>query len=348
MSLRLFGPDGVCETANSLNINPKPQPIHCETGVDKVCVDVLTDNIIIYYTDGRVQDTGIKADCEKECFPSCYSSSPTGCLNCPGCPYNCIYLPKYCKPSTKYSYINGVQFTIDKELIFTYNDGNICSVGELCKCQTVMFSENQDPICGCPPAKCGDIYINLQTGNIFGFYGCSWGKIGNLQGPTGMSGFTGPTGWTGTTGWTGATGAPGFSTNTGSTGPTGWTGTTGSTGSTGVTGATGFTGSTGRTGATGTTGSTGRTGGTGWTGTTGRTGTTGWTGTTGATGTTGTTGSTGWTGNTGWTGYTGSTGTTGYTGCTGSTVRPVRAHVPDRCRAAIPRRPWQRPCAPPH
>ena len=154
-SLRLFGPDGVCGIVNSLT-SPTPPPIYCNTGVNKICVDALSNNIIIYYVDGRIQDTGIVANCGTDCFPTCYSS--TGCPACPGCPTSCQHLPKCCKPKGPYSYLNGVKYTCEREMVFTYNDGSSCSIGELCKCQTVIFSENQDPICGCPPAKCGDIY----------------------------------------------------------------------------------------------------------------------------------------------------------------------------------------------
>lgn len=253
-SLRLFGPDGVCAVAESLG-TPTPPPIYCNTGVNKICVDALTNNIIIYYIDGRIQDTGIVANCNTNCFPTCYSS--TGCIICPGCPTSCQHLPTYCKPKGPYSYINGVKYTCEKEMVFTYNDGTSCSIGELCKCQTVIFSENQDPICGCPPAKCGDIYINLETGNIFGFFGYNWDLIGNLQGHTGATGWTGPTG---------PQGIPGEASNTGASGPTGYTGTTGYTGPTGSTGSTGFTGPTGPccTGPTGAQGPTGTYTGTGF------------------------------------------------------------------------------------
>lgn len=232
-SLRSFGPDGVCSIANSLG-TPVPPPIYCNTGVNKICVDALTNNIIIYYVDGRIQDTGIVANCGTDCFPTCYSS--TGCVICPGCPTTCQHLPKYCKPKGPYSYLNGVKYTCEKEMVFTYNDGSSCSIGEICKCQTVIFSENQNPICGCPPAKCGDIYINLETGNIFGFFGYNWDLIGNLQGHTGPTGYTGYTGPTGPAGEASNTGA------TGSTGPTGYIGPTGPAGDSVNTGATGPTG----------------------------------------------------------------------------------------------------------
>lgn len=227
MSLRLFGPDGVCSTVISTS---NPTPTHCSTGVLKICVDALTNNIIIYYSDGRIQDTGISANCDSSCFPVCYTSS-TGCYSCPGCPNNC-QLSKSCKPKGPTSYLNGLKYTCEKELIFTYNDGSTCSIGEICKCQTVIFSENQDPVGGCPPAKCGDIYINLASGNIFGYFGCTWDIIGNLIGATGFTGFTG------STGATGPTGQPGEASNTGATGPTGSLGPTGPccTGPTGPTG----------------------------------------------------------------------------------------------------------------
>ncbi len=257
MSLRLFGPDGVCSTVSSTSY---PTPTHCSTGVLKICVDALTNHIIIYYADGGIQDTGISANCDASCFPVCYTSS-TGCYSCPGCPNNC-QLAKSCKPKGPTSYLNGLKYTCEKELIFTYNDGSTCSIGEICKCQTVIFSENQDPVGGCPAAKCGDIYINLQTGNIFGYFGCTWDIIGNLIGPTGFTGFTG---------WTGATGCTGF---TGPTGPccTGPTGATGLPGEATNTGATGYTGETGATGPTGQPGEASNTGATGWTGSTGSTG----------------------------------------------------------------------------
>jgi hypothetical protein len=82
-------------------------------------------------------------------------------------------------------------------MIFQYNDGTSCSLGEVCKCQTVIFSQNQIPVCDCPPAKCGDVFVNLETGDIYGFFGYAWDIIGNIKGATGPTGLLGPTGPTG-------------------------------------------------------------------------------------------------------------------------------------------------------
>lgn len=202
-SLRVFGPDAVCSQLTSFT-TPTPIPIQCNTGINNVCVDPLTRHIIIYYTDGNIQDTGIVANCGTSCFELC----EPGTCPCPGPTGTSIS----CTPRTLTSYINGVEYTKDNEMIFTYNDGNMCSLGEICKCQTVIFSQNQVPTCGCPPAKCGDIFINLETGNIYAYFGYAWDIIGNLighSGPTGPSGLVGPTGPVGLYEGTGFFG-PGF------------------------------------------------------------------------------------------------------------------------------------------
>jgi hypothetical protein len=107
----------------------------------------------------------------------------------------------------------------------------------------------------------GDGELAEDTGNLWVWSGTIWVDVGQVKGPTGVTGaastITGPTGYTGAasviTGPTGATGATGV---TGAasviTGPTGYTGPIGATGVSGaasvVTGPTGYTGPTGVTG----------------------------------------------------------------------------------------------------
>jgi hypothetical protein len=182
-SLKIFGPDGICSSIiNSSTPTPTP-PIHCNTGVSQVCVDPINNHIIIYYIDGNIQDTGIIANCGTNCFTSCDPPSNS-----------CYPDSVICKPKGPGSYLNGVQYTSDREMIFQYNDGTSCSLGEVCKCQTVIFSQNQIPVCDCPPAKCGDVFVNLETGDIYGFFGYAWDIIGNIKGATGPTGLLGPTG----------------------------------------------------------------------------------------------------------------------------------------------------------
>lgn len=179
--IRYFGPDGVCSNED-ISVYYPPIPPHCSTGIDNVCVNPLNNHIVVYYVDGRVQDTGIVANCGTNCFQTCIPSSSS-----------CITNAISCTPKKLNSYLNGVQFTNQKELIFTYNDGSTCSLGEICKCQTVIFSQNQIPTCGCPTANCGDVFINLATGNVYIFFGQAWDIIGNLHGDN-ATGPTGPTG----------------------------------------------------------------------------------------------------------------------------------------------------------
>lgn len=235
-----FGPDGVCGSGQC-SIQPiPPVPPPCDTNVTSVCINPLNNHIVLYYADGNVQDTGITADCGSSCFQNCPQSSNQTML--------CNPTAVSCTPKNANSFLNGAQYTNAQELIFTYTDGSSCNLGSMCKCQTVIFSQNQIPVCGNPVAKCGDVFINLANGNVYMFFGQSWDIIGNLQnmgptgttGSTGATGSTGSTGYTGCTGCTGPTGADGFSTNTGATGATGDTGYTGATGPTGTYSGTGF------------------------------------------------------------------------------------------------------------
>lgn len=201
-TLSIFGPDGVC--GNTINVHsfgpsppcpPYPPPL-CNTGVNNICVNPANNHIVVYYSDGRIQDTGIATNGNNSCFNTCPLPIITPSNTCQPTVVGCT-------PRNKYSYLNGVQYTSSGEMIFTYTDGSTCNLGEICKCQNVIFSQNQNPKCGCPIANCGDTYINLETGNIFKFYGYAWDTIGNMRGPTGAQGISG------------------YSTNTGATGPTG-------------------------------------------------------------------------------------------------------------------------------
>lgn len=199
--IRYFGGDGVCSRDEYSSLQPIPPiPLYCNTGIDNVCVNPLDSHIVVYYTDGRIQDTGIVANCGTNCFTNCSTSTPI-------MPSICNPTAISCTPKRPTSFLNGVQYTNQNELIFTYNDGSSCNIGELCKCQTVIFSQNQVPTCGCPSAKCGDVFINLATGNVYIFFGQAWDIIGNLQAncPTGPTGDIGPAGPTGPTGPTGLT-----------------------------------------------------------------------------------------------------------------------------------------------
>lgn len=186
-SLRYFTPDNVClpyleyaggggETGN------------CGTGpVSNVCINPVNNHIVIYYEGGQVFDTGIVG------FNSCPVQNPPEPV-CMGC------TPKY-----NTSYINSVQYTTEGEMIFGYTDNSTCNIGQICKCNNVILSQNQNPTCECPISRCGDSYINLETGNVFKFYGFAWDLIGNIKGPTGPAGDTSFTGATGPTGPIGPT-----------------------------------------------------------------------------------------------------------------------------------------------
>ena len=78
-------------------------------------------------------------------------------------------------------------------MIVGYSDGTMCSLGVICKCTNVSFGYDDNPQC-CPGAKCGDVYINIQNGNVYKFYGRNWDLIGDIRGPTGPTGSTGSTG----------------------------------------------------------------------------------------------------------------------------------------------------------
>lgn len=188
MSLKYFSPDEVCSIPTySTVVNPTGG---CTGTVSSVCVNPVNNHIVVYYTNGQVQDTGVIADCNNSCFGPCgassYASCPTPQQQCVGCS------PKFAS-----SYLNSVQYTAEGEMLFGYTDGSTCNIGQICKCNNVIFSQNQNPSCGCPIAQCGDSYVNLETGNIFKYYGFAWDVIGNIRGPTGPAGdasFTGATG----------------------------------------------------------------------------------------------------------------------------------------------------------
>ena len=137
-----FGPDGVCSSSACSIQSIPPAPPSCNTGVNQVCVDSLTNHIVLYYADGRVQDTGISANCSSSCFPNCSTTSNQAVM--------CNPTAVSCTPKNTNSFLNGAQYTNAQELIFTYTDGSSCNLGSVCKCQTVIFSQNQIPTCGCP------------------------------------------------------------------------------------------------------------------------------------------------------------------------------------------------------
>lgn len=186
MSLRYFTPDNVCL--------PFLENVAGETGscggtgpISNVCINPVNNHIVIYYEGGQVVDTGIVG------FDPCPVQNPPEAV-CMGC------TPKY-----NTSYINSVQYTTEGEMIFGYTDNSTCNIGQICKCNNVILSQNQNPTCECPISRCGDSYINLETGNVFKFYGFAWDIIGNIKGPTGPAGDTSYTGATGPTGLPGPT-----------------------------------------------------------------------------------------------------------------------------------------------
>lgn len=232
MSLKYFSPDEVCSVPTySTVVNPTGG---CTGTVSSICVNPVNNHIVVYYTNGQVQDTGITADCNNSCFGPCPIPLPqnpsTMCGPCNPCgpsgfppglgyctPSSCSTVGAMCpcptpqpqcvgcSPKYASSYLNSVQYTAEGEMLFGYTDGSTCNIGQICKCNNVIFSQNQNPACGCPVAQCGDSYINLETGNIFKYYGFAWDIIGNIQGPTGPAGDTSFTGATGPTGPVGPT-----------------------------------------------------------------------------------------------------------------------------------------------
>ena len=117
--------------------------------INKFCVNPVTNTFVIYYNDGTWQDTDIKASCNTSC-----NSNNTPCFSA----------GQICTPKSFNSFINTIQYTENNEMIVGYSDGNICSLGTICKCTNVMFGYSDYPGC-CPGAKCGDAYINLENGN---------------------------------------------------------------------------------------------------------------------------------------------------------------------------------------
>lgn len=204
MSLKYFSPDDACSQPNySTVVNPTGGG--CTGTISSVCINPVNNHIVIYYSNGQVQDTGITADCDNTCFGPCPIPPPSQeltrycnpCVNtCPTPISQCIG----CSPKYSSSYLNSVQYTSEGEMVFGYTDGSTCNLGQICKCNNVIFSQNQNPVCGCPVAQCGDSYVNLETGDIFKYYGFAWDVIGNIRGPTGPSGDTSFTGATGPTG----------------------------------------------------------------------------------------------------------------------------------------------------
>lgn len=65
--IRAFGPDGVCST----NIEIVEPEIKCDPLVEKVCVNPITNTIMVYYNDGTFQDSGQLPKCPTDC---CYSA----------------------------------------------------------------------------------------------------------------------------------------------------------------------------------------------------------------------------------------------------------------------------------
>lgn len=221
MSLKYFSPDEICAPTYSY---PIVNPSGGCTGVSSICVNPVNNHIVVYYDSGQSQDTGIVADCNNTCFNPCPMPLPPGPGGCgfpsyqtPGCgpgglgagcgPGLCPTPQPQCvgcSPKYASSFLNSVQYA-EGEMIFGYTDGSTCNIGTICKCNNVIFSQNQNPQCGCPVAQCGDSYINLETGNIFKFYGFAWDWIGNIRGPTGPAGDTSNTGASGPTGPAGPT-----------------------------------------------------------------------------------------------------------------------------------------------
>jgi len=187
-----------------------------------------------------------------------------------------------------------------------------------------------------------DAYITSDTGNLWIWNGTAWENVGDIQGPTGLTGPTGYAGSRGDTGYAGSQGNQGDQGNTGFTGSRGFQGDQGERGYTGFTGSRGFQGDQGEKGYAGSRGIQGVQGDQGNTGYTGSRGiqgdkgdkgdqgTTGFAGSKGNTGFVGSqgvpgefaalgySGSVGYTGSRGYTGYTGSKGDKGDTGFVGS------------------------------
>ena len=144
----------------------------CNTGIAQICIDSIHHHIIIYYINGNIYDTGIEAHCENN---------------------NC------CSNIGPNSYLNRVAYTSNNEFVFTYNDGNICRLQEVCKYQNIRVSDKIPNCkcikekCKCIKFKCGDIIIYTPNGDVYQYFGYTWDIIGNILGPTGPS-ILGPTG----------------------------------------------------------------------------------------------------------------------------------------------------------
>ncbi len=146
-----------------------PCPPPCPIYSPMVCVDPLTNHICICYPDGQCCDTGVSASC---------------CSGCPDPPPSTD--GKVCK--SRSSCVNGAQYTSTGELILYYLDGTTCSLGTVCQCKNVIFSQNPaPPPCDECKAKCGDVFVSLGTGDVYQNFGTTWDLIGNLHGsgPTG-------------------------------------------------------------------------------------------------------------------------------------------------------------------
>lgn len=211
MNSNYYPPDVNC-SINPPITQPAPPfpPIKpsCPTGcprVNNICMDPNTRNVMVYYNNGSVVNSNIQANC-------CVPISLAG---------------KICQGKYANTFIRGLQYTELGQLIVGFSDGSTCNMGNICKCQNIIFSQNQNPESYCASSqiiRCGEVFINLETGVVYRYTGQSWVIIGNLIGPQGS---TGPTGYTGPIGFTGPTGQPGYASNTGSTG---WTGPIGPTG----------------------------------------------------------------------------------------------------------------------
>lgn len=194
MNSNYYPPDVNC-SINPPIIQPAPPfppaPPSCPTGcprVNNICMDPNTRNVMVYYNNGSVVNSNIQANC-------CVPVSLAG---------------KTCQGKYANTFIRGLQYTELGQLIVGFSDGSTCNMGNICKCQNIIFSQNQTPESYCASSqviRCGEVFINLETGIVYRYTGQCWVIIGNLTGPQGP---TGPIGYTGATGGIGPTGPTGL------------------------------------------------------------------------------------------------------------------------------------------
>ena len=190
---KYYPPDVNCSINPPLNPpqppQPPPFPPSCPIvypKVNDICINPRTSNIQVCYNNGKVVNSIINADCNTTCFKTCTSG-------------------RVCQGKTPSTYIRALQYTESGQFVVGFSDGSTCNMGTICKYQNILFSQNQNPDAYCPtkPLQCGEVFINLETGNVFRFTGQTWVVIGNIIGsvcpvcPTGLDGPTGPIGPTG-------------------------------------------------------------------------------------------------------------------------------------------------------